>query len=140
MGHITNADVVGVIRRGGEVSGRNRNFWGHGENPGRYFSANRGYIPKGVARSLDEVAARNGGYQGVIYSYSTPIAVQISGVWFVPDVSYSATTSGRHQTHLYGPDMEWIPWDAGVEEIESVLAGDIKYDKHKETYRKGAGR
>lgn len=37
----------------------------------------------------------------VVTSYATPIAWHANGVWFVPDVRYSVTTSGKHQSRLY---------------------------------------
>lgn len=137
MGHITNRDVFGIVNRGGSVSGHSRNFYGYAE-VGSYFSANRGYIPKGVARALDALAERHGGYTGVLYSYATPIAVRIAGVWFAPDVSYSATTGSKHQGNL--GIVSWVPWDAGVDELESILYGYIKYDRCSKKYNRGPNR
>lgn len=129
-------EAMRTIANGGKVSGLNRNLWGQGSDLSRYWSANRGAIPKRMAKVLDELAQENGGYEGVVYSYSTPIAVKIAGVWIAPDIAYSATTSGRHQSRLYMLGAVWCPWDAGIEELRSILAGDIRYDKYKKSYRK----
>lgn len=125
------------IANGGEVSGYDRNLWGQGSDLSRYWSANRGYMPKRTAKVLDELAEMHGGYEGVVYSYGTPIAVKIGGVWLAPDVSYSATTSGRHQSQLYILGAKWMPRDAGIEELGQILAGCIVYDRYPKKYRKG---
>lgn len=131
MSHTTNREVFWIVNRGGEVSGYSRNFWGR--QGGTFTRANDGYIPKRVGRNLDAVAARRGGIEAIIYSYATPIAVRIDGVWLIPHVSYSATT-GKHQSHLSG---EWIPWDASEDEIESIIDGYIRYDWYRQKYHKG---
>jgi len=133
MGHITNQDVFRIIDRGGEVSGYSRNFWGG--RPSDYFSANRGYIPKKVAASLDALADNLGGYEAVIYSYGTPIAFKIAGTWLAPAVRYSTTTSTQHQANL--GNVHWVPWDASLEELESIIDGYIVYDRHRNRYVKG---
>ena len=120
------------IANGGYVSGQNSTLHGIGSRAdiSGYFSANRGYIPERVAKALDQLAEERGGYEGVVYSYRTPIALKIAGVWFAPDVSYSATTGGKHQSllSLLG-DLRWIPWDSGIMELRSVIDGDIVYTR-----------
>lgn len=53
-----------------------------------------GYLPAGFHASLARA-------DYVVYSYSTPIGWHIPGEgWHVPEVTYSATTSSRHQPIL----------------------------------------
>lgn len=42
---------------------------------------------------------RDQSIQYVVYSYATPIAWLTSGVWIIPDVKYSRTTS-KHQSTI----------------------------------------
>ena len=139
MGHITNKDVFGIVDRGGNVSGYGRNFYGFGDLKKSWVRVDSEYVPKKVARSLEDLAQKRGGFEAVLYSYATPIAVKIAGVWLAPDVSYSATTSTRHQSQLYGR-TKWIPGDAGLDELESVLDGYMEYDRYGKRYHRGPVR
>ena len=66
----------------------------------------------------------------VIYSYCTPIAWLDGETWVVPDVSYSATTSSKHQSQLWRlRDSVSIPWDCGIEEYQRVLEGHMVYSR-----------
>ena len=133
---LTNSQVVPAIMRGRDAENGRGSFWGSG-SPSRYTRANRGYIPHRVAESLDTVAARHGGIQAIIFSYATPIAVKIAGVWLRPDATYSATTSSRHQSQLWQLDAKWLPADASVDDVENVIAGYVVYDPWKKSFRRG---
>lgn len=47
--------------------------------------------------------------QYVVYSYRTPIAYLHAGVWYVPNVRYSITTSHHHGNVMYGIRMSGLP-------------------------------
>ena len=132
---LTNSQVIPEILRGRDAENGRGSFWGSG-SPSRWTRVERGYIPRRVAESLDAVAEKHGGLQAIIFSYATPIAVKIAGVWLRPDVTYSATTSSRHAPHLPA-SCRWLPWDASVEDVENVLAGFTVYDPWKKAFRRG---
>lgn len=84
-----------------------------------------GQLPPVWARVLNE-AFKAGTVMQVIYSYSTPIAWKIVGRgWIIPAVTYSQTTSSKHQSQLYRLRGEriYLPWDATVEDVQRVLDG-----------------
>ncbi len=83
-----------------------------------------GYLPHYLTRIMRE---RGDSIVQVIYSYSTPIAWLDAGCWIIPDVTYSTTTSTKHQTHLWRLRGEYIPWDAGMDEYMRVLNGHARY-------------
>ena len=131
---LTNSQVVPEILRGRDAENARGSFWGSG-SPSRYTRANRGYIPRRVAESLDTVAEKHGGITGIIMSYATPLAVKIAGVWFRPDISHSRTTQSKHAPNLWPLGAHWLPWDASVEDVENVLAGFVVYDG--KSFRRG---
>ena len=133
---LTNSQVVPEILRGRDAENARGSFWGSG-SPSRYTRANRGYIPRRVAESLDTVAEKHGGITGIIMSYATPLAVEIAGVWLRPDVTYSMTTSSRHAPHLWRLDARYLPADASVDDVENVIAGYVVYDPWKKSFRRG---
>jgi hypothetical protein len=55
-----------------------------------------GRLPMEWCRELSELSKSATGCVYVVWSYGTPIAWFYGGVWSVPDVKYSVTTS-RHQ-------------------------------------------
>lgn len=66
----------------------------------------------------------------VIYSYNTPIAwLDADYGWVIPAVTYSVTTSAKHQTHLYRlrGTMYCMPYDATAEDARRVLAGELVF-------------
>lgn len=137
---LTNSQVVPAIAAGranNGVSNGTGSFWGT-SNPSRFARVNRGYIPHAVGSALDAVAEKHGGAQAIIFSYATPIAVKIAGVWLRPDVTYSATTSTRHATHLWQLGCRWLPWDATAQDVEDVIAGYVEYDPRSGKMRRGA--
>lgn len=137
---LTNSQVVPAIAAGradNGVSNGTGSFWGT-SNPSRFARVNRGYIPHAVGSALDAVAEKHGGPQAIIFSYATPIAVKIAGVWLRPDVTYSATTSTRHATHLWQLGCRWLPWDATAQDVEDVIAGYVEYDPADGKMHRGA--
>jgi len=116
MAHITNAHIVPAAINGQTLDAGN--FWT--TNDTKYGPT--GHLPSRLAAIL---RARSAHIAQVIYSYSTPIAWLDNGVWIVPNVTYSATTSSKHQSQL-----RWarnLPWDAGMDEYLQVIAGATKY-------------
>lgn len=73
---------------------------------------------------------RAGRVAQVIYSYSTPIAwLDDEHGWIIPDVTYSVTTSTKHQSQLYrlrGRTIA-VPHDATEEDMRRVLAGELEF-------------
>lgn len=129
MRKVSNADVVNIVNYGGDAENGRGSFWGTG-SPSRFTRANRGYIPEKVGQALDTAADNHGGIDAIIYSYATPIAVKIAGVWLVPDVRYSATTSTKHATHLWKlGNVAYLPADASAEDVENIIAGYVVYDR-----------
>lgn len=53
-----------------------------------------GRLPRNLA---DAIIAMNPEY--TVYSYATPIAWRLDGIWFMPDVKYSPSTT-RHQNKI----------------------------------------
>lgn len=90
----------------------------------------QGHMPSNWAELLDS-RFRAGRVAQVIYSYSTPIAwLDAEHGWIVPSVSYSHTTSTRHQSQLYRlPNARRIaaPYDATGEDMRRVLAGELAF-------------
>lgn len=123
-----NSNVVSIIARGGIAENHTSSFWGADAAHESIFSARRGYLPEKVARALDEAANQLGGYQAVIFSYATPIALKIAGVWLRPDVTYSMTTSSKHQSQLWQLGAKWLPADATAQDVRDVIAGYVEYD------------
>lgn len=133
---LTNSQVVPAIAAGRDAENGTGSFWGSG-SPSRWTRAHRGYIPEKVGRALDAVAEKHGGIEAIVMSYATPIAVKIAGVWLRPDVSYSATTSTRHATHLWQLGCRWLPWDASAQDVADVIAGYTVYDPHTQKMSRG---
>ena len=151
MSKLTIEQVCPVIARGGDAENTSGNFWGSGTAPSKYWTADRGWMPKNythgaygrrgtsrpLGRELDEAAKILGGYQGVVYSFATPVALKMGDVWIVPNVSYSVRTA-RHMGNLYQlGDVRYIPRDASAQEIVDVVHGYIVLDRWKGTYRRG---
>lgn len=141
-----------ILESAGEfIFNTSGNFWGYLGSPGAW-TANRGWMPmnrtygamgrvthtRPLGIALDAAADDLGGYEGVVHSFDTPIALKMGGVWIVPDVSYS-TCTGRHQVNLYAlGDVRHIPHDASAREILDVVRGYIHYDWATEKYSRGA--
>ena len=97
---------------------------GHGR-----YTPYQGQLPKVWARILSD-AFQAGRISQVIYSYSTPIAWHDSELgWIIPSVRYSATTSIKHQTHLYRLNGRRVhlPYDATFDDAQRVLSGRMGY-------------
>lgn len=93
------------------------------------YTPYQGHLPKAWARVLGK-AFQAGRISQVIYSYSTPIAWHDAEYgWIIPRVSYSATTSIRHQTHLYRLNGRTVhlPYDATPEDAQRVLDGRMRF-------------
>ena len=86
-----------------------------------------GYLP-GRARDILQQGYRRGDIDRIIYSYETPIAWRDRGTWVYPRVTYSVTTSGKHQIHLWQLRPVSVPGDCGLEEYESYLSGRSVYE------------
>jgi len=89
----------------------------------------QGHMPTNWANLLDW-RFRAGRVAQVIYSYSTPIAwLDADHGWIIPNVTYSPTTSSKHQTHLWklGGRLIDAPDDATEEDMRRVLAGELVF-------------
>ena len=151
MSKLTIEQVCPIIARGGEAENTSGNFWGSGSAPSPYWTADRGWMPQNyfygergtvkhrrpLGRELDEAARILGGYQGIVYSFATPVALKMGDVWIVPDISYSVRT-GRHMGNLYQlGDVRYIPRDASAQEIVDVVRGYIHYGRWSKSYSRG---
>lgn len=110
-----NDSIVGHARRGERAETTTGNM---STEPGRMYYT--GYLPNKLVQAFASVRDE---INQVIYSYSTPIAVLVRGVWIIPNVTYSATTSSKHQTHLYQLGGRSVPWDCSPEELQRVIDG-----------------
>ena len=127
---VNNNDVMRHFLYGGNVTNRTGSFSAEHfrtEFP-RVGAPCVGYLPHRLVGILNQ-RFRDGAIDAVVSSYSTPIAWRDSGVWIVPDVRYSITTSSKHQAHLYRLHGRHIllPYDASEEEIDRVLDGLMVY-------------
>lgn len=135
---LTNSEVVRHILWDNNAVSSTGNLSGYGEaHRARRCRVSNGYIPEKVAKSLQAVADSLGGITGIIYSYSTPIAVRIDNTWLVPDVKYSATTSSKHQSQLYILNPRYLPWDASEDDVYDILNGYVKYDRTTGKFERG---
>ncbi|WNO25902.1 hypothetical protein SEA_ASEGATO_120 [Microbacterium phage ASegato] len=124
----TNAQIVPLALKGieGETTTGNMSTNSYRVGFSR-FTPYSGNLPKSWARLLGE-RFHAGRIAQVIYSYSTPIAwLDADYGWIIPAVTYSATTSIKHQSQLYrlqGRRIE-VPWDATAEDMRRVLSGEM---------------
>lgn len=123
MGY-TNADIIPAANRGISRMSATGNFRTVEGNQSGLFT---GYLPHSLA---DAFRAATGRITQTIYSYATPIAWQIDNVWIIPDVTYSATTSSKHASHLWNLDgrREYVPYDATADDIDRIVAGIMRYE------------
>lgn len=126
----TNASIIGYALRGEDARTGNGNMSTDSFRVGfprraPYY----GQLPK-AWQGILEGGFGNGRISQVIYSYSTPIAWHdYEYGWIIPAVSYSVTTSGKHQTHLWKLSGRRIalPLDASAEEAQRVMDGKMYY-------------
>lgn len=93
---VSNREAGGKIARRETFRNSSASFSGDPVIPGGWPNPLRylGYLPKGFHESLSRA-------DYVVYSYSTPIGWHVPGEgWHVPEVTYSTTTSSRHQPVL----------------------------------------
>ena len=82
------------------------------------------WLAQNMRQALQELAPK---IEFTVYSYSTPIAFRIAGVWLKIDDRFSATTSTRHQTHLWQLDARPVMRDATAEDILRIARGQMSY-------------
>lgn len=132
MARHTNESIVPAALRGEYAETANGNFSTHPAVYGAYA----GNMPKAWARLYAErVSARK--VSQVIFSYRTPIAwLDADYGWIIPTVTYSVTTSGKHQPHLHrgwnrpglpDPSRLSMPWDATPEDARRVLSRELVF-------------
>lgn len=125
----TNAQIVALALNGieGETTTGNMST----ENRDRLGCAgSRGHLPNSWARLYFDRAADRAILR-VIYSYSTPIAwLDRDYGWIIPRVTYSVTTSAKHQSQLYrirDARNLAMPWDATPEDAQRVMDGRMLF-------------
>lgn len=117
----TNGDIVPLAQRGARAVTATYNM---STVPG-YSPYGGGYLPHGLQDIFRGMRER---ISQTIYSYATPIALCIDGVWVIPDVKYSPTTSTKHQSQLWClVGSVSIPWDATREDVERIIARIMVY-------------
>lgn len=62
--------------------------------------------------------------QGVVYSYDTPIAIMVKGVWLVPKVTYSRT-SGKHRSNIYSLGLPVLVADTPEELLSLASMSEV---------------
>lgn len=128
MGY-TNSSIVPAAIRGDDRETQNGNM-STVNRRGRRYIGGTGQMPQAWARLLSD-RAEVGAVTQIIYSYSTPIAWRDSEYgWIIPRVTYSVTTSAKHQCHLYqlpGGRNLAMPWDATPEDAQRVLDGRMLF-------------
>lgn len=129
----TNADVVKHAMRGDSAKSSTGNM---STKPGEPRNSWGSWLPDRLEailrRNADEISQ-------VIYSYNTPIAWKHGDRWITPAVSYTTTTSTKHQTHLYRlPNRVVIPADCGLNEYHDLIENRIKFDQTQNKMMKGA--
>lgn len=124
----TNAQIVALALRGieGETTTGNMSTENRAGLP---YAGSRGHLPAPWAQLYVERAQALAVLR-VIYSYNTPIAwLDAEHGWIIPSVTYSPTTSSKHQTHLWrlGGTTRYMPWDATAEDARRVLSGELSF-------------
>lgn len=128
----TNSQIVALALRGieGETTTGNMSTE---RIVSTYYAYRTGNMPN-VWAALYAERVREAKADRVIYSYSTPIAwLDRDYGWVIPSVTYSTTTSTRHQTHLWrlGGTTYYMPWDATAEDARRVLAGELVFLRNR---------
>lgn len=129
--NMNNADIVGCALRGEDAMTKNGNMSTDSFRPGfsRYGAPYTGSLPMPFQRILNAAFAA-GTVTQVIYSYSTPIAWHDTDYgWIIPEVTYSPTTSTKHQTHLYRLHGRRVilPYDATQADGVRVMDGRMEF-------------
>lgn len=131
----TNAQIVALAMMGieGETTTGSMST---SSNHGRRYIGGTGYMPKSWAALISE-RAEAGAVLQVIRSYATPIAwLDREYGWIIPIVSYSITTSSKHQSQLHrlrGRHI-YMPWDATPEDAQRVLDGKMVFNGDRNTH------
>lgn len=115
----TNADIIPAALAGKDA----RTATGNMSTEHKPYFLGGGHMPKVHAELM---RSRRSHVTQVIYSYATPIAwLDDEHGWIIPNVSYSITTSSKHQTHLYRLRGRHITlaYDATPEDAQRVLDG-----------------
>lgn len=126
--NLTNAEIVprAVARDDAETATGNMSTL---RVVSTYFAYHKGSMPKAWAALYAE-RVRAALIDQVIYSYSTPIAwLDREHGWIIPDVSYSVTTSAKHQSQLHRLKGRTVsaPWDATADDMRRVLSGELVF-------------
>lgn len=104
--------------------------WPHYANGGFRSS----WMPRGMARALDALAAAGTRADQTIVSFNTPIALRFGDVWIMAETNYSSRTSsqisklhgGWNRKGLDGR-VERVPVDVTVEELRRIIDGKQRY-------------
>lgn len=135
MARYTNKSIVPAALRGETVETANGNMSTVNVAGRTHYGYWKGNMPKSWDALYSE-RVREGHVTQVIFSYATPIAWRDSEHgWIVPVVRYSATTSSKHQTHLYrlkGRQL-YLPYDATAEDAQRVLDGRMIFNGDRGT-------
>ncbi|AWY05832.1 hypothetical protein SEA_PIONEER3_4 [Microbacterium phage Pioneer3] len=126
--NLTNSQIVPLALMGGQGETTTGNM-SVSDRTGRRYMGDTGQMPRPWARLIDE-RAQAGAVSMVIYSYSTPIAWRDADYgWVIPNVTYSVTTSAKHQNQLWRlrGTTYYMPWDATAEDARRVLSGELAF-------------
>lgn len=127
----TNADIVPAALQGRDAHTASGNFQTYSVDEFRarygYTAPHMGHPPRSLQKVL-RARYGTGSIRQIIVSYQTPIAWLDGDVWIVPNVTYSVTTSAKHQSQLYRlPNARRVAWDTPLDEYMRVLDGLMVY-------------
>lgn len=124
---LTNPEVVTAAREGREGHNGRDSF---STTPGDWYAfAPVGRMPKPWATAFRERFYAQKVVH-ILFSFSTPIAwLDADYGWIMPDVSYSAITSSKHQSPAWRlrAARPAMPWDATPEDARRVLSGELVF-------------
>ena len=126
---VNNAQVVGYALESMEARNHTGSFWTDtGINPYSIGAFSTAWSSRALKTALRELQQD---IEQTIYSYETPIAFKISGVWLRVHQTFSPTTSCKHQPNLYKlPNMRYVMFDATADDIRRIVSGLMVFNPH----------
>lgn len=127
--NLNNDQIVGAALRGENAETKTGNM-STLRVTSTYFAYHKGNMPK-VWHRIYADGVRAAMVDQVIYSYETPIAwLDREHGWVIPIVTYSPTTSSKHQSQLWKlreARRILLPWDATHEDAQRVMDGRMYF-------------
>lgn len=130
---LSHRDIAPAANKG--IAADAGNLYTYPGAPSYYTSGlNASWMPRGMARALDALAAAGTRAEQTIVSFNTPIAMRFGDVWIMAETNYSARTSaqisklhgGWNRKGIAGR-VERVPVDVTVEELRRIIDGKQRY-------------